>query len=43
MTSEEKIKLMENRLHRLESSEKDNFGVRRKIRRDIRNLTAAQK
>ncbi len=42
MTNEEKIKLMENRLHRLETTEKDNFGVRRKIRRDIRNLTAAQ-
>lgn len=38
MTVEEKIKLMENRLNKLESSEKENFGVCRKIRRNIRNL-----
>ena len=38
MTTEQNIRLMENRLHRLESSEKENFGVCRKIRRNIRNL-----
>ena len=38
MTIEENIKLMENRLHKLECSEKENFGVCRKIRRNIRNL-----
>ena len=38
MTIEENIKLMENRLYKLESSEKENFGVCRKIRRNIRNL-----
>ncbi len=38
MTIEEKIKLMENRLQKLESSEKDNWGVCRKIRRNIRNF-----
>ncbi len=38
MTIEENIRLMEKRLHKLESSEKENFGVCRKIRRNIRNL-----
>ncbi len=38
MTMNENIKLMEDRLHKLESSEKENFGVCRKIRRNIRNL-----
>ncbi len=38
MTAEERIKLMEDRLHKLESSEKENFGVCRRIKRDIRNL-----
>ena len=38
MTAEENIKLMENRLNVLERSEKENFGVCRKIRRNIRNL-----
>ncbi len=38
MTMEENIKLMENRLNKLERSEKENFGVCRKIRRNIRNL-----
>ncbi len=38
MTAAEKIKLLEDRLHKLESSEKENFGVCRRIRRDIRNL-----
>ncbi len=38
MTRQESIKLMENRLNNLESREKDNFGVCRKIRRNIRNL-----
>lgn len=37
MTAEENIKLMENRLNVLERSEKENFGVCRKIRRNIRN------
>lgn len=38
MTKQESIKLMENRLNNLESREKENFGVCRKIRRNIRNL-----
>ena len=38
MTIQENIKLQENRLHQLESREKDNHGVCRKIRRNIRNL-----
>ena len=38
MTVEENIRLLEDRLHKLESSEKENFGVCRKIRRNIRNL-----
>jgi len=38
MTVNEKIRLMEDRLHKLESSEKENFEVCRKIRRNIRNL-----
>lgn len=38
MTIEEKIRLMEDRLHKLESSEKENHEVCRKIRRNIRNL-----
>ncbi len=38
MTTEERIKLMEDRLQKLESSEKENFGVCRRIKRDIRNL-----
>ncbi len=38
MTNDEKCQLLQNRLNKLESSEKDNFGVCRKIRRNIRNL-----
>ncbi len=38
MKPEEKIRLLEIRLKRLENSEKDNHGVCRRIRRDIRNL-----
>lgn len=38
MTTEENIKLLENRLHQLESRGKENYGVCRKIRRNIRNL-----
>ncbi len=38
MTKIEKCRLLEDRLHKLESSEKDNGGVCRRIRRDIRNL-----
>lgn len=33
-----KIKLMEDRLQKLSSSEKENNGVCRKIKRNIRNL-----
>ncbi len=39
MTIEQNIKLMEDRLNKLERSEKENFGVCRKIRRNIRNLS----
>ncbi len=38
MTVNEKIRLMEDRLHKLESSEKENFEICRKIRRNIRNF-----
>ena len=38
MTTKETIKLMEDRLHKLESSEKENSEVCRKIRRNIRNF-----
>ncbi len=38
MTIKENIRLMENRLAKLETSEKENYGVCRKIRRNIRNL-----
>ena len=38
MTNDAKIKLLRNRLQQLESSEKENQGVCRKIRRNIRNL-----
>lgn len=38
MNNQEKIKLLEKRLHDLEANGKENFGVQRRIRRDIRNL-----
>lgn len=38
MKPEEKIRLLEDRLQKLENSEKENQGVCRRIRRDIRNL-----
>ncbi len=38
MTVEENIRLEENRLHQLESRGKENHGVCRKIRRNIRIL-----
>lgn len=38
MKAEDKIKLLELRLGKLESNEKDTNGVCRRIRRDIRNL-----
>ncbi len=38
MTNEEKIKLLQHRLNKLETSEKENFGVCRKIRRNLRKL-----
>jgi hypothetical protein len=41
MTNAEKITLLEIRLNKLERSEKDNGGVCRRIRRDIRNLKKA--
>lgn len=34
----EKINLLKTRLQRLNASEKDNYGVRRKIQREIRRL-----
>lgn len=42
MNAEDKIKLLELRLHKLEANEKDNQGVCRRIRRDIRNLRKTQ-
>lgn len=38
MTNTEKIALLEIRLNKLERNQKDNQGVCRRIRRDIRNL-----
>ena len=38
MTTEEKIKLLESRLHQLKSRDKENYGVCRKIERTIQNL-----
>ena len=38
MTKEAKIRLLETRLKNLMASEKDNQGVCRRIRREIRNL-----
>ena len=38
MNKTEKIKVLEDRLQKLSSSEKENYGVCRKIRREIRNL-----
>lgn len=43
MNIEEKIQLLEMRLQNLMANEKENQGVCRKIRRDIRNLRKAQK
>lgn len=38
MNTVEKIKVLESRLQKLASSEKENYGVCRKIRREIHNL-----
>ena len=38
MTKEEKLTLMENRLRKLETRKKDNDGVCRRLRREMRNL-----
>lgn len=38
MNTTEKIKVLEERLQKLSSSEKENYGVCRKIRREIRSL-----
>ena len=38
MNTTEKIKVLEERLQKLSSNEKENYGVCRKIRREIRNL-----
>ncbi len=38
MDTTAKIKLLEERFQKLASSEKENYGVCRKIRRDIRKL-----
>lgn len=38
MTTEERIKLLESRLHQLKSRDKENYGVCRKIERTIHNL-----
>lgn len=38
MNNQEKIQLQERRLHNLEVNNKENNGVQRRIRRDIRNL-----
>lgn len=38
MTKEEKLTLMENRLRKLETRKKDNDGMCRRLRREMRNL-----
>lgn len=38
MNNQEKILLLKKRLHDLEVNGKENNGVQRRIRRDIRNL-----
>lgn len=38
MNNQEKIQLLQDRLHKLEANSKENNGVQRRIRRDIRNL-----
>lgn len=38
MDTQSKIALLENRLKKLTSNEKENNGAQRKIRREIRNL-----
>lgn len=38
MNTTEKIKVLEERLQKLSSNEKENYGVCRKIRREIRTL-----
>lgn len=43
MMNNEKIKMLENRLQQLESNEKANQGVCKKIRREIRKLKNQEK
>lgn len=38
MNNQDKIQLLKKRLHDLEANGKENYGVQRRIRRDIRNL-----
>lgn len=38
MNAKEKIRLLENRLHKLSVKGKDNYGARQKIEREIRKL-----
>lgn len=38
MNDKEKLQLLKKRLHDLEVNQKENYGVQRRIRRDIRNL-----
>ena len=40
MTKEAKIKLLENRIKVLEANDKDNAGVVRSLKRELRNLIA---
>jgi len=42
MNTSDKINALENRLHRLTVRDRENFGVRRKIKRQIRNLEKKQ-
>lgn len=43
MTDQEKMALLSNRLVQLENNEKENNGVCRRIRREIRNLKKQEK
>lgn len=43
MNNQEKIQLLKDRLHNLETNNKENNGVQRRISRDIRNLEKKEK
>ena len=38
MNNQERLQFLKQRLHNLEVNKKENYGVQRRLRRDIRNL-----